>query len=392
MKTIRMKLCYIGLITLWVWIITGCGGTGTAEQNDDNTIADSTAQNDSSSVENDTTEANLDYIPVEVAEVHAGEIASYLLLSSTVETENIVDVYPLVGGIIEKIFVEEGMYVKEGQILLQLEDDEIALNEAQAQVDLEQQEAAYARLEKMYELYGKQMVADEDFERATFSLKQAKVTRDRAKLTRERTTIRSPISGVIAARLVYTGNLVGLNTKLFVITDPTEKICRVWVPERDLPLMKVGQKAFVSSEISLNERFPGWIKRISPVVDPATGTCKVTIGIRDGKNRLRNGMFVRSEIIIDVHKNTVLVPKNALVYENDREWVYMVKDTLAVKRQVEIGFANGNRFEALSGVDIGDQVVVVGQSTLKDSIGVRIVSLDSALTVALAGEQTEDEK
>lgn len=383
MKSIRLLFTVILLSVSLVFLLVGCGSKGDAESIEGNAKSDSVATEDSNAVEEDTTDNDLDLIPVEVSKVEKGDISSYLLLSSTIETEQVVDVYPLVGGIIEDIFVEEGMRVEEGQPLLQLEDDEIVLNENQAEVDFQQQEATFKRLEKMHQ---QKLVSDEEFENARFTLEQAKIARDKARLTRERTTIRSPISGIIAERLVHIGNLVNTATKLFIITDPTEKICRVWVPERDLPKLIVGQKAFITSEIAQMGRFPGWIKRISPVVDPGTGTCKVTIGVRDRQNKLRTGMFVRAEVIIDTHKDAVLVPKNALLYENDLEWVYVVEDTLAVKRRVKIGFSNGNRFEALQGVNFGDRVVVVGQNTLKDSVEVRIVDVDSTLTMALKEE------
>ncbi|MBU1882086.1 efflux RND transporter periplasmic adaptor subunit [bacterium] len=376
--TVTVSICVLSLLL-------GCGKKGGAESNhnsaDSSAVADSSATGDSSSIaENDTSDVNLDLIPVEVAEVKEGEIASYLLLSSTIETENIVDVYPLVGGVIEKIFVEEAMWVKKGQPLLQIEDDQIALNEQQARVDYEQQLANYERLQMMHE---QKLVADEDFETAHFILKQAEIAWQKVKLTRERTNIKAPISGLVTERLVYDGNLVSTATKLFTITDPTEKICKVWVPERDLMQMRVGQKAYISSQISTQDRFTGWIKRISPVIDRSTGTCKVTIGIKDPKNNLRSGMFVRTEIIIDTHQNAVLVPKNALFFENGIEWVYAVEESIAVKRRVKIGFSNGNRFEALLGVSPGEQVVVVGQTTLKDSAGIRVVDVDSTLTMAL---------
>lgn len=386
MNTICAKLLLVGLVSLALLLFVGCGGEGGAEQSETDAEADSTAENDTTAASEDTTDTDLDLIPVEVADVRSGEISSYLLLSSTIETETIVDVYPLVGGIIEEIFIEEGMFVQQDQPLLQLEDDEIILTEKQAEVDYQQQEAAFRRLEQMHL---QQLIPDEEFERARFTLQQAEIVRDKARLTRERTTIRSPISGVIAERLVHVGNLVNVTNKLFIITDPTEKICRIWVPERDLFKLVRGQKAFISSEIALKDRFPGWIKRISPVVDPMTGTCKVTVGIKDRKNRLRNGMFVRAEIIIDTHADATLVPKSALLYENDLKWVYLIRDTIAVKQRVKIGFANGNRFEALEGLDPGDQVVVVGQSTLKDSTGIRIVSLDSTLIMALSQDQSD---
>ncbi|TKJ40458.1 hypothetical protein CEE37_09085 [candidate division LCP-89 bacterium B3_LCP] len=393
MTSFRPFLAFIVVCCLTTMLFWGCGKRGDAEQTSADSEADSTAIEDTSQAVEDTSEVYLDLIPVEVAQVEEGAIADYMLLSSTIETENVVDVYPLVGGVIEKIFVEEAMWVDDGQPLLQLEDDEIILNEKQAEVDYEQQKVTFKRLEHMH---AQSLISDEEFENARFTLQQAEIVRDKAKLTRQRTTIRSPISGIVSERLVQTGNLVNTTNKLFIITDPAEKICRVWVPERDLSQLKTQQKAFVTSEIALNERFPGWIKRISPVVDPATGTCKVTIGIKDPHNKLRPGMFVSAEVVIATHDEALLVPKNALIYENDFKWVYVVVDSLALKKRIEIGFSNGNRFEALQGLNQGDQVVVVGQTTLKDSSAVNIVNLDSLLTLALnpppEEEGTEEEK
>lgn len=383
MKSLFALIRVMFLAALLAWIGVGCSRKGDAESTEQKTQSDSLATTDSSSAAEDTSAANMDRMPVEVFEVQSGAISSYLQLSSTVETEQVVDVYALVGGIVERIYVEEGMKVEQDQALLQLEDDEIVLNENRAEVDYQQQQAAFARLQEMH---GQQLVSDEEFENARFTLKQAEITRDKARLTRQRTTIRSPISGIVAERLVQNGDLVNTATKLFVVADQTEKICRVWVPERDLPKLAVGQEAVISSEIAKMGSFGGWIKRISPVVDPQTGTCKITIGIKDPQSKLRTGMFVRAEVVIDTHHDAILAPKNALVYENDLEWVYVVKDTLAVKKRVKIGFSNGNRFEALEGLTCGDRVVVVGQNTLKDSVGVRVVDIDSTLAMALRGE------
>ncbi len=382
MTSPRMYFLSIVFAVISVLHLSGCSGKGNAGQRGKtHKNADSSSMQDSSSAQDSAAKAMLDRIPVEVVDVAAGEISNYLLLSSTIETENVVDVYPQVGGIIESILVEEGDWVQKDQALLHLEDDDIILNEKKTEVDYLQQKATFSRMEKMH---SQALISDEDFENARFNLQQAEIARDKARLTRERTIIRSPITGIVTQRLVQPGNLVTLSSKLFTITDPKEMICRVWVPERELRQLREGQRAFITTEATKKNRYAGWIKRISPVVDPATGTCKVTLGIRDENRELRPGMFVRTEIITDTHENAVLAPKNALIFENDQPWVFVVNDTLALKKRVDIGFTNGSRFEAKSGLNPGDLVVVVGQNALKDSSAVRIVSLDSTLTAAIA--------
>ncbi|MBW1711481.1 MAG: efflux RND transporter periplasmic adaptor subunit [Deltaproteobacteria bacterium] len=109
MKSIRLLFTVILLSVSLVFLLVGCGSKGDAESIEGNAKSDSVATEDSNAVEEDTTDNDLDLIPVEVSKVEKGDISSYLLLSSTIETEQVVDVYPLVGGIIEDIFVEEGM-------------------------------------------------------------------------------------------------------------------------------------------------------------------------------------------------------------------------------------------------------------------------------------------
>lgn len=388
MKSPRVYFLSLLFAVISLLCLTGCSGKTNAGREKSDKNADSRSAQDSSSAQDSAAKALLDRIPVEVADAAAGDISNYLLLSSTIETENAVDIYPLVSGIIETILVEEGDRVQKDQALLHLEDDDIILNEKKTEVDYLQQKANFARMEKMH---SQALISDEDFENARFNLQQAEIARDKARLTRERTTIRSPITGIVTQRLVQPGNLVSPSSKLFTVTDPTEMICRVWVPERELRQLREGQKAYISTQDAQKNRYTGWIKRISPVVDPATGTCKVTLGIRDGNRELRPGMFVRTEIITDTHENAVLAPKNALIYESDHPWVFVVEDTLALKKRVEIGFTNGSRFEAKSGLNPGDLVVVVGQNALKDSTAVRIVNLDSTLTAAVTDSTSDPE-
>ena len=120
--------------------------------------------------------------------------------------------------------------------------------------------------------------------------------------------------------------------------------------------------------------FKGWIKRISPVVDPASGTFKVTVGVENTNNMLRPGMFVNVEIITETHNDVVLIPKTAIVYENEYMNVYVVRDSIARKIRLQPGFEDNQKVESLNEIKSGEQVIVVGQSGMKDETPVKIVS------------------
>jgi membrane fusion protein (multidrug efflux system) len=117
----------------------------------------------------------------------------------------------------------------------------------------------------------------------------------------------------------------------------------------------------------------GRIERISPVVDPSTGTMKVTIEIDNAEHRLKPGMFTRIDVVYDVRANTLLVPKNAIMAEDRESCVFVVKDSVALRRLVETGYVNTSHTEILRGLEKDDLVVTTGKSSLKDSIKVDVV-------------------
>jgi membrane fusion protein (multidrug efflux system) len=120
--------------------------------------------------------------------------------------------------------------------------------------------------------------------------------------------------------------------------------------------------------------FTGSIDRISPVVDPATGTVKVTVAT-PRQEGLRPGMYVEVELVTAVHDAALLVPKRALVYDNDQVFVFRLKDDEGrrVERlRVTPLLENADFVEPSDGLEPGDEVVVAGQSGLKDDGLVRL--------------------
>jgi membrane fusion protein (multidrug efflux system) len=143
------------------------------------------------------------------------------------------------------------------------------------------------------------------------------------------------------------------------------------------------QPAIVTSEFLPNKTFTGWVKRISPVIDPKSGTFKVTVGVRGDKpTDLPPGLFVGVRIITDTRQNAVLIPKRAVVYEGGERYVFTVEKDRAVKKKLNAGFEDPNNVEALSGFEVGTPVIVLGQSGLKDGAMVRSVNATPAPAAA----------
>jgi membrane fusion protein (multidrug efflux system) len=135
----------------------------------------------------------------------------------------------------------------------------------------------------------------------------------------------------------------------------------------------VGQPARVTTDFLPDESFEARVLRISPVVDPGSGTFKVALAVSDDGLRLRPGMFITAHIVTATHADAVLVPKRAVVYDDGLPHVFVVRDSTATRRQLEVGFEDGEHLEVLNGTTRGDMVVVVGQNGLKDQAKVRII-------------------
>jgi membrane fusion protein (multidrug efflux system) len=146
----------------------------------------------------------------------------------------------------------------------------------------------------------------------------------------------------------------------------------------------------VTSEFLPNKTFTGWVKRISPVIDPKSGTFKVTVGVRGDKpSDLPPGLFVGVRVITDTRTNAVLIPKRAVIYEGGERYVYAVVNDRAVKKKLTVGFEDPNNVEALAGFDVGTPVIVLGQSGLKDGSLVRSVNAGPAAAAPVAAKPGE---
>lgn len=310
-------------------------------------------------------------VPVEVATVNQGAISAYLLLSSNLETEKMADVYSRVQGLVGRILVEEGDQVKKGQVLMELEADEYTLAEHRAQVSFQQKKNAFERAKLMHE---KKLLSKEEFEQVKFSTEAEEITWQEAQLKLSYTKISAPISGVVGERLRRLGDRIQPTDKLFSIINNDEMIAVVHIPEKEIERVSKDQTAYVLSNHLKDKQYDAWVKRVSPAVDPQSGTFKVTVGVNNANKKLKPGMFVNVHIVTDVHENAVLIPKTAIVYENEIVNVFVVRDSIAHKVQLKVGFQSHDQIESLQDIKPEEKVIVVGQAGLKDKTKVKVVS------------------
>ncbi|MEL6949562.1 MAG: efflux RND transporter periplasmic adaptor subunit [Pseudomonadota bacterium] len=357
--------------------LAACGG------GDGNTDGD--VDGDETVAENGESEQPETIIPVEVMTVGRGDIFAAYTGSASLEAFDEASVVAKVGGEVRQILVEEGDFVQRGDVLARLDGDRLRL-------ELEQSRANVARLEQEYErsveLNQKGLVAASAFETTKYELDGLKAQFELAKLEYAYTTIRAPISGVVSTRDIKVGNTIERNAPTFTITALDPLVAYLYVPEREFGRIDAGQPVRMRIDALPGKLFEGTVARISPTVDPETGTFKATVEISDSESRLKPGMFGRLAVIYDQQRNTLLLPRDALIETTSGSSVFVVRDGVAERVDVETGYAWEGEVAVLEGLADEDQVVVVGQAALKTGSKVRVIGEETS-TLATAAESVE---
>lgn len=310
-------------------------------------------------------------IPVEVSNVNRGDISAYYANTATLEAEREATVVSKVRGILKEVYVEEGDAVKAGQIIAKIEEDQYRIEADRAKASMDR---LFNDFQRNKELFNKSLIAAESFQNSQYEYESQKSAYELASLNLDYTSIKSPISGVISERFVKAGNMITTDQQIYRVTDFDPLQAILYIPEHEMPKIKKGQKAQLQVDALPGQLFEGHVERISPVVDPLSGTFKATVFITETKDVLRPGMFGRVKIVYDTRQNAQMIPKSAIISEDLAHSVYVIVDSLAFKKQIKTGYTNGLNIEVIDGLLDGETVVTVGQGSLQDSSKVNIIT------------------
>jgi len=313
-------------------------------------------------------------IPVEIAAAHRGAVSAFYRGTTTLEAEHDAEVVARTGGVIERLLVEEGQRVKAGQVMAKIDDARLKLEVERAEANLAQLEQEYRRNKQLHE---KQLVSAEAYERLTYGMDSLRADLELARLQLAYTEIRAPFDGIVAQRYIKVGNMIAQNASAFRVTTYDPLIAKLHVPERELNKLLDNQTAELRVDALAGQTFTGLVDRVSPVVDAATGTFTVTVAVSDARNMLKPGMFGRVDIIYDRHEDAVLIPRTAVMTEDAKSAVFVVRDGHAQRQVVTTGYAHNGSIEIVEGLQSGDQVITVGQNSLKDGARVAVTNSDT---------------
>lgn len=308
--------------------------------------------------------------PVEVAKVGRHAMVASYSGTAALEAEREAQVVAKTSGVLQKLLVEEGDKVREGQVLARLDPERPRLEVARSEANLRRLENEFRRSQ---ELFSAKLVSSEAHDRIRFDLETQRAAFDLAKLDLSYTQIVAPIDGVISERMVKEGNFIQLQSTMFRIDDFDPLLAVLNVPERELRTLRPGLTVAMSVDALIGRSFEGVVARISPVVDAGTGTFRVTCEFRDETGALKSGMFGRISVVYDQRADVLAVPREAVLDDGDVPAVFVVRDGKAVRQAIGTGTRSGGLVEVLDGVAEGESVITVGASTLRDGAKVQVL-------------------
>jgi membrane fusion protein, multidrug efflux system len=314
--------------------------------------------------------------PVSVVTARPGDLLVTLRASTNLRAREQVDVLPKQGGVVAAILVEEGARVAAGAVLARLDDAEWRL---QAQQSEARTQAARDAVERARALAALDLISEQEVERLASDARVAEADLGLARLRVANAEIRAPFAGTVTHRYVERGQQVSTATPAFGIADLDRLEAQLAIPEREAPRVVVGQVARVILQEGAEPVALGRVDRIRPVVDAASGTVQVTItvGANTGSEVLRPGQFVNVDLVTETLLDRITLPRTAVLVDGAAPRVYVVVDNMAEEREVTMGYSRGDRVEIRTGLEPGDEVVVVGQDNLRPASPVRVMFRDA---------------
>ena len=315
-----------------------------------------------SSKKTETVEVTVADPTVSVAQVFVREVPQEAVYTSTVQAYVKNNIAPQMAGRITKINVEIGDFVKEGQILAEIDKAQLL----QAQLQLQNQEVELQRLKSLYEEGG---LSQSDYDAIQM---QYNVLKTQVENLIDNTTLRSPINGVVTARNYDVGDMYAMSMPIFTVEQIVPVKLLVGVSETDYSKVKKGDSVVVTADAIPGKTFYGKVNRIYPTVDPATRTFTVEVKVDNADKALRPGMFARATVTFGVN-NSIIIPDVAVVKQqgSGERFVYILNEDGTVSyTKVTLGRRLGAEYEVLDGLQDGDKVVIGGQIRLKDGVKV----------------------
>ncbi len=300
----------------------------------------------------------------------AEDFVSEIEALGTARANEAIEVTSKVSNLVTAIRFREGQQVKRGEVIVELDNIETNAELMAARAALSESQSQYARSQELFATKALSQAQLDQLE-ATLRANEARVTTAQAKLNDN--LIRAPFAGRVGLRRVSVGSLVNPGAVMTTLDDTSIIKLDFAVPETFISVVREGLPLVARSVAFPNREFAGKVRSIDSRLDPTTRSVTVRAEMPNDDGVLKPGMFLTVRLR-QQSQRIVMIPEHALVPEEGRQFVFVVQDAKASKREVSIGRRKAGRVEIVSGLRAGERVIIEGTQKVRDGGAVRDVS------------------
>ena len=299
--------------------------------------------------------------PVDVAEAKQDTVIDEINANGQIEAVQAIELRPEVEGRLVAVLVREGTEVREGTPLFKVDDAE--LRAQVARLEAERDLAAQA-LERQRDLMARNAASQADLEQAEANARSAAAQLELQQIRLDRTVVRAPFTGVVGQRFVSLGDYVTTSTRLTTLQTVDPQRATFTVPERYAERLAAEQRITFRVAAVSDRQYEGTVEFVDPVVELPARTITVKARVPNPERVLKSGMFIEVRLATDVRPDAVVVPEDAILPLQGVDYVWVIADGTASRREVRLGVRTPGFVEILNGVSAGEQVVVGGLERL----------------------------
>jgi len=311
-------------------------------------------------------------VSVSIATVIEQDLQERFSLPGSLEAWEDLSLAAEIAGPVDWVGPIEGASLKANQAILTIDSVTQKANLEKARVDAEVKEANMQRLER---LVAENLVSRQEYDNTVTAYEAARQNLKLARIALDKSTVRTPISGVLDSRFVERGEYVKVGNPVAVIVQVDRLKVLVDVPEKDVRYLHVGEQVEVlQTQIDTGETIsrPGKLAHLAYKADPVTRTYRAKVEVDNHDRQLRPGMIVRIEALRRTLEAAIAVPLYAVIENEGRKVVFVEEQGKARLRQVEIGRALGDQIVIRKGLSAGERLIVKGQQLLNDGMSIKV--------------------
>jgi membrane fusion protein (multidrug efflux system) len=277
------------------------------------------------------------------------------------------------------IFFEDGDFVSQGQILVKLDDRVAQYMLAEARASLQEQKKQFDRASQLAKTNATSR-SQLDEEQSLLKIARARVSNLEARL--QDYTIRAPFSGALGIRQISIGAVVDSDTAITTLDDTTTIKLDFTVPEIYLGILQSGMPVSARSPAYPERNFDGIVTTISSRVDPDTRTLTIRALIPNTDRLLKPGMLLSVDLVKN-RSQPLMIPEEAVIMEKNQKFALVVTpENTVAKKEIVTGRRSPGKVEVISGLDIGQQVIIQGITRVRPGTFVNVVETRNAVRIA----------